>query len=286
MERPKNIPEYFISKRNIYVQIVFTTVFAYAFINIYEPFGAAHWYAITKWQFLLYSGLLVLLGMAVVVVSRVIMYQINKVRPVSILQYSFMVAGEIILMAAFFASIEDFALDDSRSYAELWFIAIQNTALILLIPYLISLLYFAFQEKKIKLENLTFDYFRKPVIDFIPFRDENGVMRLSLKKSDLLFLEASENYVLVHYRVRNEIKQYLLRNSLKKLENEMKLHHILRCHRSYMVNIGQVKLMQKGKKGLELHLSGPENVVILVSKTYEPAIIAELDLLPSASQSV
>ncbi|WP_051538402.1 LytTR family DNA-binding domain-containing protein [Prolixibacter bellariivorans] len=111
-------------------------------------------------------------------------------------------------------------------------------------------------------------------------------MRLSLKKSDLLFLEASENYVLVHYRVRNEVKQYLLRNSLKKLENEMKPHHILRCHRSYMVNIGQVKMMQKGKKGLELHLSVPENVVIQVSKTYEPAIIAELDLLPSTDQSV
>ncbi|GET30426.1 LytTR family DNA-binding domain-containing protein [Prolixibacter sp. SD074] len=285
MERSGNIPEYFISKRNIYVQIVFTTVFAYAFINIYEPFGASHWYAITRWQFLLYSGLLVLLGMVVVIVSRAIMYQINKVRPVSILQYSLMVAGEIIIMAAFFAFIEDYALDDSRSYVELWFIAIQNTALILLIPYLISWLYFAFQEKKIKLENLTFDYFRKPVIDFISFRDENAVMRLSLKRSDVLFLEASENYVLVHYRVRNEIKQYLLRNSLKKLEKEMKAHHILRCHRSYMVNIGQVKMMQKGKKGLELHLSGPENVVIQVSKTYEPVIIAELDRLPGSGRS-
>ena len=282
MERPKNIPEYFISKRNIYVQIVFTTVFAYAFINIYEPFGAAHWYAISKWQFLLYSGLLVLLGMVVVIVNRVIMYQISKLRPVSLLQYSLMVAAEIIIMAAFFALIEDYALDDSRTWAELWFIAIQNTALILLIPYLISLLFFAFQEKKIKLENLTFDYLRKPVIDFIPFRDENGVMRLSLKKSDLLYLEASENYVLVHYRVRNEIKQYLLRNSLKKLENDLKQHQIVRCHRSFMVNIEMVKMMQKGKKGLELHLAGPENLVIQVSKTYEPAVISELNLLPAS----
>jgi DNA-binding LytR/AlgR family response regulator len=66
----------------------------------------------------------------------------------------------------------------------------------------------------------------------------------------------------------------------------MKPHHILRCHRSYMVNIEQVKMMQKGKKGLELHLSGPENVVIQVSKTYEPVIIAELDLLSSSDHSM
>lgn len=277
MTHRQNIPEYFVKKRNIFLQIAFTTLFAYVFINIYRPFDASNWYDINKWQFLLYSGVMVLSCMLVVIISRIVLYQVSRFKPISVIAYGFLVAGEIIFMAASFALVEDYVLKDGRSFAELFFVAIQNTALILLIPYLISHLFFAFQENKINLEQLKLQRYRKPTQVFIAFRDENGVLRLTLKKSDFLYAESSDNYVIIHYLVGSDKKQFLLRNTLKELEKKLQKHHVVRCHRSYLVHMDKVMLLQKARKGFKIQLNTPEKNILPVSKTYEKQIVEQID---------
>lgn len=269
----RKIPGFFINKRNTIVQIVFTTIFAFVFINIYKPFGSERWYNITQLQFFLFSGLLVIQGMVIVLLSRIIMFQVKKWRTITIRYYAVMIAMEIIVMAAFYATYEKLIIKDDRIFIDLWYVAGGNTALILLIPYLISSLYFAWQDKKHNLEKLIKEKAGGEQSPFIPFRDEKEALKLTIKTSDLFYIESSDNYVTIHYADGIAAKKFLLRNSMKKMEELLKPYPVLRCHRFFMVNISLVKMVRKGKKGYEIEMNMPDRRMIPVTKTYEEQVI-------------
>lgn len=270
----KSIPSYYISKKNTIIQIAFATLFAYVFINLYQPFGAGEWYDVSWWVFSLASGILVISGMLVVLVSRLIMFRIKYIRPISILYYAIMIAGEIIFMAILYVLLERWVLRDMRSFAKLLYFSVQNTALILLIPYLISILFFEWQEKKMSLEKLIKQISLKT--PFIPFKDEKGTLQITLKVNDLIFLESSDNYVVIHYKLNGKVNRYLLRNTLKHLEKELAEFPLLRCHRSFMVNMNYVKIMKREKNKVQLIMDESEQHLIPVSKSYKENVFAKL----------
>ena len=70
----KPIPDYLTRKGNLIRLVIFTAVFALAFINIYDPFGVDSYLELSGIMMFLYSSFVILTGMLVVVVSRVIMY--------------------------------------------------------------------------------------------------------------------------------------------------------------------------------------------------------------------
>lgn len=265
----RKIPEFFINKRNTIIQIVFTTIFAFVFINIYKPFGSQHWYNVTKLQFFLFSGLLVIQGMVIVLLSRIMMFWVKKRHIINIRYYAAMIAVEIVVMSAFYATYEKLIIKDPRIFIDLWYVAGGNTALILLIPYLISSLYFAWQDKKHNLEKLINEKVNGEVAQFIPFRDEKDSLKLTIKTASLFYIESSDNYVTIYYADGSAVKKFLLRNSMKKMEELLVSYPVLRCHRFFMVNINQVKMVRKGKKGFEIEMNTPDHRIIPVTKTYE-----------------
>lgn len=268
----RKIPEFFINKRNTIIQIVFTTIFAFVFINIYKPFGSGQWYNITQLQFFLFSGLLVIQGMVVVLLSRVIMFRVKRLRVISIKYYAMMIAMEIIVMAAFYATYEKLIIKDQRIFVDLWYVAGGNTSLILLIPYLISSLYFAWQDKKHNLEKVIREKASGEKQQFISFVDEKEALKLTIKTSSLFYIESSDNYVTIFYADGTTLKKFLLRNSLKKMEELLRSYPVLRCHRFFMVNISQVKMVRRGKKGFEIEMNTPDHRIIPVTKTYEKQV--------------
>lgn len=272
-----SIPELLLTSRNTTIQTIFTSIFAYVFINIYKPFGSSNWFDLDSWQFRIYSGLLVLLGMIVVVVSRIILLQMIKRKPVALIPFFLFVIGEILFMGMLYASFERLFLSDARHFMEIWFLAIQNTSLILLIPYLISTLFFMWEEKKTRLEKVLDEKKSSDQPMFIPFLDENDVLRISIKKNDVIFLTSDDNYVIIHYMMDGEEQKYMLRNSLKNLESKLLEVDIIRCHRSFMVNLNQVSLMTNEKRTLMLILKQPIKRKIPVSKTYEERMIQVLN---------
>ncbi|MCK9324654.1 MAG: LytTR family transcriptional regulator [Bacteroidales bacterium] len=273
MNPRKPIPDYFVRTHNTVIQIIFTTIFAYAFILAYRPFGSQEWFELNPGQFAFYSGFVVIIGMLVVLISRVIMTQIRKRYLVTIRGYALMIFLEILAMTGFFMMIEKVFLKDPRYWFEVYYTAIFNTALILLIPYLISLLYFAWDDNKRRLERLMQQKSEEGKPRFIRFQDENGEVRLTINLDDLIFIEASENYVSIHYLDDHQLGRLLLRTSLKKLEQELASFPIVRCHRSYMINIIKIKLLKKSRTGYVALLSAPNNPEIPVTDTYRERVI-------------
>src|SRR5690554_3655932 len=266
MKNPKVIPEYFVTRRNTILQIVFTALFAFFFINIYRPFGAGEWYDVRWWAFLLASGALVMAGMVVVIISRLLMQLRQRRRPVTLTYYAWSVVAEIFFMGVLYAVLELVVLGGVRPFGVLLYVAVQNTSLILLIPYLISLLFFAWREKKISLDALVRQIRKRP--QFILFRDENEVLRLTIKSSDLIYLEAGI-----------KVKSFLLRNTLKRLEQMLEDFPLLRCHRSYMVNIHRVKMLKRDKGQFKLWMDEEGQLSIPVSRSYAQAVTSAFENL-------
>ncbi len=103
--------------------------------------------------------------------------------------------------------------------------------------------------------------------DLISFSSENGKDLIKLKLDDLLFIKSAGNYVEVFAKNGDETKKQLLRNSLKSLEEDESLNQFLvRSHRSYLVNPGNVVRIIQSKGKMELEL---KSLVIPVSSKYE-----------------
>jgi DNA-binding LytR/AlgR family response regulator len=89
-----------------------------------------------------------------------------------------------------------------------------------------------------------------------------------VKKENLLYLESAENYVSICYLNKGKVSKYLLRDTLKKVEESFAGTDVIRCHRSYMVNFEKVKVIRRDKDGLKLELDNLTVSDIPVSKTY------------------
>ena len=165
--------------------------------------------------------------------------------------------------------LKSYLLKDARLFTELVKISSRNTALVLLLPYSVSWLYFSWRDKKEQIERLAdVQPFPADTRNMIPFYDDKGILKFSVKKENLLYLESAENYVSICYLNKDKVSKYLLRDTLKKIEETFSGTEIIRCHRSYIVNFEKVKVIRKDKDGLKLGFDNPQVTDIPVSKTY------------------
>ncbi len=270
----KPAPPYLNEKANIVRLILFTSLFALVFINIYAPFGADKWFILTKLEFFTFSSLTILTGVLVVVISRIIMYNVCKRRPILIWQYLIWILGEILSMALFYALFQKVILKDPRLFIDLVKSSSRYTALVLLLPYSALWLYFSWREKKELIERLAdIRSVSSNTRDMIPFYDDKGILRFSVRKENLLYIESAENYVSICYLNKGKVSKYLLRDTLKKVEENFAGTDVIRCHRSYIVNFEKVKVIRKDRDTLMLELDNPSGTDIPVSKTYVSAVM-------------
>ena len=266
------IPEYINKKKNIVRLVGFTALFALVFINIYKPFSSSGWYKVSEFMFFVYSSIIILTGVLVVVISRLIMYFYSKKHKISYWKYGIWVFIEIFLMSCFY-TFYTLLLNTDRDIMEIFEGSLKNTTLVLLLPYIVLWFYFGWRdsvEKLAVIENPDEMTFLLP--GSIAFTDEKGVLRLSLSGSDLLYIESSDNYVLIHYTVNEKIKRYLLRNTLKNLEKELENTMVTRCHRSFLVNLERAKVIRRDRDGLYIELDAPGSEDIAVSKSYQKKV--------------
>jgi len=115
--------------------------------------------------------------------------------------------------------------------------------------------------------------FQPDKLSLIHFNDEKGTLRLSIKFHNLYYIESSDNYVNIYYENKGKIARFLLRRSLKSIEESYADYPLVRCHRFYIVNINKVKVLRKDKEGLFLDLDYMNLPDLPISKTYYDQVI-------------
>ncbi len=85
---------------------------------------------------------------------------------------------------------------------------------------------------------------------------------LQLNLSDLLYIRSSDNYVEVYYQTKLGIAKKLLRNTLKQIAEDLAVYpNLFRCHKSYLVNLDNVKHVSGNAQGYKLHFAHTEELI-------------------------
>ena len=100
------------------------------------------------------------------------------------------------------------------------------------------------------------------------FTDEKNEFAISVRDENLYYIAAADNYVDIVYLNNGKVKHFLLRQSLKNIEEQFADRGLVRCQRSYVVNLSKVKILRREDDGLVIDFDHPQLQTVPVSKTY------------------
>ena len=86
-------------------------------------------------------------------------------------------------------------------------------------------------------------------------------------------IESADNYVCIYYLNNQSVKKMMVRNTLRRVAEQLEGTNIIRCHRSYMVNFSLAAVLRREKEGVfvELGIEGLPDIPI--SKTYSESVM-------------
>ena len=276
------IPRYLLTRRSLTIMVTSAAAFAFLFIIIYKPFNVEHWAEVSRFVFIACVLGIVLLGMSIAAISRIIMCYYAKKHTISYFKYIMWSFVELVLMSVAFticSTLTGVQLDIVEAFEK----SLLNTSLILLIPYIVCITALTLQDRNERLRQIEDDYDkamqqRTEGKGIISFYDERGELQLSVTKDNLLYVESADNYINIWYIKNNLPKKMILRNTLKRTAELLADTHVMRCHRGFMVNMEQVKVLRREKDSffLELGIEGIKDIP--VSKTYSDAVMRWLQM--------
>lgn len=276
------LPEYFLEKYQMVGTVTFATLFAIVFLNIYIPFSNTAWFGLGRSSFFLFTAGFIFISLLIVIASRILMYKTKKYFAMTYLVYVLWSILEVVMICLFYT----FVTMDVQPLHDMTFWQIFAKSLLygtisLIIPYILSGMYFAIidKNKTIKLMNSTGVITDEPASvdgseEKINLFDQKGELKLSVKASNLYYIESDDNYINVWYSDSKRVLQkYMLRCRLKTVEENFRDSTLVRCHRKYIVNLKKVKILRKEPTGYVLDMENDIVEPIPVSKTYIQNII-------------
>ena len=85
---------------------------------------------------------------------------------------------------------------------------------------------------------------------------------VSLDISNLLYIEAVGNYVKVVSKRDDEVQTNMLRATMKQMEDALQAYPmIVRCHRAFMVNLGQVEQISSNSRAMQLVMRHSQDAI-------------------------
>lgn len=253
------IPRSLLSVTTMMVHIFAVPVFFLGFILIYE----SHW----TMDFLsagngeVFNTLMltsILLG--ILCASRIPMTAINQHIHMSWWQYALWSFAEVFVFSCFAALYMALVYGDYGYFPALGKCLSLSFA-ILPYPYIIFALLFALIRP---------DEQEAAEEDLVRFADSTGRLKLVIAHDVILYIEAQENYVSIHYMEGEKQKEYSLRQSMRGIEELMEKHGIIRCQRSYFVNPRHVTVLRRDKEGfIQAELDVNSKPVPVSPKYYE-----------------
>lgn len=277
-------PEFLLRMPQVFIPVFFTGMWAAVMMLVFIPFSHNPWLNMSLAASMGYVVLFYLICLAFLFSSRMLMYLVrNRLRLWHI--FLWMIA-EVLAISTFYAS-STLAADlkgtldvDGLPYAVLYCKSVAYCFLAVILPSLFCMMWLDIMDKEntirmINYGNVVSDVQLPPQQENkISLFDNNGVLKLSINESNLLYIESDDNYVKVWFHDNGGvIKQYMLRCRLKTIEESFLDSNLVRCHRKYIVNLMRVRLLSKGSDGYVITLDDDTLSPIPVTKTYEENVL-------------
>ena len=109
----------------------------------------------------------------------------------------------------------------------------------------------------------------------IEFKGQGSKDLITLSLANFLYGKSQDNYVELYYTEKDQLRKFLMRSSLSNLSDSINNMVIVRCHRSYIVNLIHVSAVKGRSHNMTLNID-PFDTSIPVSKSYQKTTIESL----------
>ena len=223
------------------LHMIVLPVFFFAFMLIYRPFDVvdflgSEWYGV-------HTTMISCIILACVVIIRLIYYYIPM--RINYTIYAFWCLAEVIFMSFFAALYIWLILDRSIQYFDVLTFSFQVIFFILILPYTILALSLRIAEYHKKESDPEMNSVRR-----MRFYDERHNLKIVLTADAILYISAEINYVNIVYMENDKVRTYILRSSMKAIEELCQDNGLMRCHRSFYVNPSHIKVLRKDMEGV------------------------------------
>lgn len=287
-DQKKYVPKFMREKFELMGTVTFAALFSLVVLLLSIPYSHNAWFRLGNSVFFLFTALFAFGSLAIIIISRVIMYKTRRDFRLKWWLYVLWCGGEIIIICLLYTIFTvTIAAPEEMSFIEILFHSFLFGLICLGIPYVIAGLVFTVvhQEKIIRLINMKENDDQSPAsgdlttsktpLEKITLFDNSGVLKLSVSGSDLYYIESDDNYIKVWYTDgKGELKTYMLRCRLKTVEESFQGSDLVRCHRKFIVNMSKVKVLRKERDGYELDLDNDKIPPIPVTKTYTESVLS------------
>ena len=280
-----NAPKYLLHKDFLIGSVAFVVIFSLLFLLLYHPFSETVWLSTDPEGTLLPSILFYMVGILILLVSKFLMmlYQIRRSFTVGrLLLWLF---GEFVLIAlAYLLFTSHYIGADVSFSAKVILRTSYCVGLILAIPYAIFALIAGNLAKAEEINILKLNKeaeIPSPSSPIIDFYDYTGALKISVASDSIYYIGSQDNYVEIRYELDGKLLNYLMRCRTTRLEKQLEGTSLIRCHRSFIVNIDNVSQFKRENARAFLVLSHPDAKKIPVSKSYYKAIAERLGRIAS-----
>ena len=242
-------------------------IFILIFITFYKPQRIHGLLDMEHTNFAFNATIIFCIILVSISITRGWLYLIGRYKDISRTIYTVWCFAEMIIAALFSSLYVTLMLKEPVSYFEVAGIFILFLMTTAIYPYGITWLAYELYAKNNE---------EKPATDdssLIRFYDEYKKLRLVIAPEAVIFIKSEDNYVQIHYQDQNRTKKFILRSSMKALEETLAKRGLVRCHRSYFINPAYIKIVHRDSTGIivaELKQTNFESIPI--SRKYQDAI--------------
>ena len=289
MTHGKEIPMFMTSRKYLAVSVLFVIAFSVFFMVIYTPFSVSSWFSIKDMGSFGISVVFTVAAIAILAVSKTAIYLLrNRIRFTAARYIAWLMCENIVISLGY--TILTFQLLPGITSSSIPAIAVRVlffVTMITAIPYSLVTLYVAYRTKGEELEAALDERDRlrgelragraasEPATAAAPqlpqminLYDNNGTMRLTITVDSLYYLESQDNYVKVHYKHNDKFSVYMLRSRTSSIEESLAGTGMIRCHRSYIINVRKIAFIGEEHKSYYVTLNDEQIKRIPVSKRY------------------
>lgn len=287
--KDKELPKFLLDKRYLLGSVFFILTFSVLFMAIYSPFSSTAWFSLTNLQDFGMTAAFYLVALAIMLISKLIMYNSQAQVNFNLWKYILWIVAEVIIISIFYTHFTYvFVTPSEESLINIMAKSFGCILLIIAIPYTILTLYAAYKAKAEELQMLQYEMSLSNESSMvypslINFYDYNGTLKLTINSDSLFYMESQDNYIKIHYENSGKLCSYMLRSRTKTIEESLADTSIVRCQRSYLVNVMKINHIKKGGKARYIVLSHDDIRPIPVSKSYFKNLISKIDKYNSAA---
>lgn len=251
--------------------VIFCGVFGCLFLNVFHPFNMNLWFSSVKAPMFAILTFFCAAGMAALALTQFVVRALFRVELTTRISFFAWLLVEFFVISVATHTVNIILLDVPFINLPEYLSTLKYTLLALVLPYFLAILLLFVQEQRAEVEELTIKVNKSHTPESVAINDENGKMVVRMPAGNILYFKSEDNYILLYYKTEHEVKKELIRNTLKKLEQDLGNPNFIRIHRSYMINTQNLASILRTSQGYRLKIEAAPDQVFMVSATYQRA---------------